>query len=51
MRPFEAEWGLHPNQGDPAAVPELEYPSEEICKLSNTSVADLKVGRCWLTPG
>ena len=39
---LKAAWGLHANQGDPTAVPELEMPPEDMCKLSNTDVAHLK---------
>ena len=39
---LKTEWGLHPNQGNPTVVPELEMPPPDICKLSNTNLAELQ---------
>ena len=35
---LKLEWELHPNQGDPATVPALEMPPEDVARLSNTDV-------------
>jgi secreted Zn-dependent insulinase-like peptidase len=39
---LKVEWGMHPNQGTPTVVPALEMPPEDICKMSNTNVAELQ---------
>ena len=39
---LKGEWGLYPKQGDIAVVPELELPPEDIGKLSNTNIEELR---------
>ena len=41
VKRLKQRWGLHPNQGDPTTVPELEAPPEDVCRLTNTDVADI----------
>ena len=31
----------YPKQGDPTTVPELEAPPEDVCRLTNTDVAEI----------
>ena len=41
VKGLKQQWGLHPKQGDPATVPELEAPPEDVCRLTNTDVAEI----------
>ena len=41
VKRLKRQWGLHPKQGDPATVPELEAPPEDVCRLTNTDAAEI----------
>ena len=41
VKRLKQQWGLHPKQGDPTTVPELEAPPEDVCRLTNTDVAEI----------
>ena len=41
VKRLKQQWGLHPKHGDPATVPELEAPPEDVCRLTNTDAAEI----------